>query len=341
MSIQPVKVLVVDDSDFCRSILISAISDCPELKVIGEAGNGKKAIKMVKQMKPDLVTMDLEMPTMGGLDAIKQIMSTNAVPILVVTGFKDTSNAFTALSYGALDVIGKSELGENGEEFLKKIKLLSKIKVIKHIQRKGLTQTKKKFIQKAQRKTLVAEKVIAIASSTGGPKALSILLAELPENLPYPVVVAQHMTDGFISGLVEHLNSVSGLTVKEGVDLEILIPGTVYLSPTGKHMIINRQKRIGFLEKNENDLYSPSCNILLSSIADVYGADAIGIILTGMGDDGASGIRKIKDSGGVTIAQDEASSVIFGMPKVAIESGCIDKVLSISEISGEIERFLY
>ncbi|MGR3294556.1 MAG: chemotaxis-specific protein-glutamate methyltransferase CheB [Candidatus Scalindua sp.] len=341
MSIQPVKVLVVDDSDFCRSILISAISDCPELKVIGEAGNGKKAIKMVKQMKPDLVTMDLEMPTMGGLDAIKQIMSTNAVPILVVTGFKDTSNAFTALSYGALDVIGKSELGENGEEFLKKIKLLSKIKVIKHIQRKGLTQTKKKFIQKAQRKTLVSEKVIAIASSTGGPKALSILLAELPENLPCSVVVAQHMTDGFIPGLVEHLNSVSGLTVKEGVDLEILIPGTVYLSPTGKHMIINRQKRIGFLEKNENDLYSPSCNILLSSIADVYGADAIGIILTGMGDDGASGIKEIKDSGGVTIAQDEASSVIFGMPKVAIESGCIDNVWSISEISGEIERFLY
>lgn len=341
MSIQPIKVLVVDDSGFCRSILISIISDCPDLKVIGEAGNGKEAIKMVKQMKPDLVTMDLEMPTMGGLDAIKHIMSTNAVPILVVTGFNDTSNAFTALSYGALDIIGKSELEENGEEFIRKIKLLSKIKVITHIQRKGLTQTKKKFIQKAQRKTLVSEKVIAIASSTGGPKALSILLAELPENLPYPVVVAQHMTDGFISGLVEHLNSVSGLTVKEGVDLEILTPGTVYLSPTGKHMIINRQKRIGFLEKKEGDLYSPSCNILLSSIADVYGADAIGIILTGMGDDGASGIRKIKDNGGVTIAQDEASSVVFGMPKVAIESGCIDKVLSISEISGEIERSLY
>ncbi len=338
---QPIKVLIVDDSSLSRAIIISSISDCSEIKVIGEAGNGKRSLKMVKELKPDIVTMDLEMPIMGGLEAIKHIMSTNAVPILVISGHKNDENVYKALSNGALDVIDKSDIGENSEELIKKIKLLSKIKVIKHIKALDLTLKKKIFVYDTQTDISNSEKVIAIASSTGGPKALSVLLSELPENLPYSVVVAQHMTDGFIPGLVDWLDSVSGLTVKEGVDQEVLTSGTVYLSPTEKHMIVNRQKSIGFLEKNESDVYNPSCNMLLSSVADVFRANAMGIILTGMGDDGVSGMIEIKNSGGVAIAQDEASSIVFGMPKVAIESGCIDKVLPLSGISGEIKRFLH
>lgn len=340
MFIQPIKVLVVDDSSLSRAVIISIISDCPEIEVIGEAENGKRAINMVKQMKPDLVTMDLEMPSVGGLDAIKQIMAADAVPILVITGRGSSEDAFKALSSGALEVMEKAAIKENSEELLEKIKLLAKIKVIRHVEIRGLEQTKKIVVQRIQRKAVSCEKVIAIASSTGGPKTLSILLAELPKNLPYSVVIAQHMTDGFIHGLVEWLNNVSGLTVKEGVDLEVLTPGTVYLSPTEKHMIVDKRQSLGFIERKEKDIYSPSCNILLSSVANVFGADAMGIILTGMGDDGVSGIKEIKNSGGVSIAQDEASCVVFGMPKVAIESGCIDKVLSISEINDEIERFL-
>ncbi len=338
---QPIKVLVVDDSALSRSIIISAMSDCSEIQVIGEAEDGEQSLTMVKEMKPDLVTMDLEMPIMGGLEAIKQIMSTNAVPILVISGHKSDENVYKALYNGALDVIDKSEIGEDSEELVRKIKLLSKIKVIKHIQGINLTQKRDIFLHKTLREAPSSEKVIAIASSTGGPKALSIILSKLPENLPFSVVVAQHMTDGFIPGLAEWLDSVSKLTVKEGVDLEALARGTVYLSSTEKNMIVNRQKNIGFLEKKENEIYRPSCNILLSSVADVFGADAMGIILTGMGDDGVSGIKKIKNSGGTTIAQDETSSIVFGMPKVAIESGCIDRVLPLSEICDEIERFLH
>ncbi len=338
---QPIKVLVVDDSALSRSIIISVLSECEEIKVIGEAENGKESLTMVKEIKPDLVTMDLEMPVMGGLEAIKQIMANNAVPILVISGFKSDENVYNALYNGALDVIDKSEIGENSEEFIRKIKLLSGVKVLKHIQGVNLTQKKKIFVQNSQREKSCSGKMIAIASSTGGPKALSIILSELPENLPCSVVIAQHMTDGFVPGLAEWLDSVSKLTVKEGVDLEALTRGTVYFSSTEKNMIVNKQKSIGFIEKKENELYNPSCNILLSSVADVFGADAMGIILTGMGDDGVSGIKEIKNNGGFAIAQDEASSIVFGMPRIAIESGCIDKVLSISEVSAEIERFLH
>ncbi len=337
---QPIKVLVVDDCALSRSIIISTMSDCSEIQVIGEAGDGEQSLTMVKEMKPDLVTMDLEMPIMGGLEAIKQIMSTNAVPILVISGHKTDENVYKALYNGALDVIDKSEIGEDSDELVRKVKLLSGIRVIKHIQGVNLTQKRKIFIQNPQREKSSSEKIIAIASSTGGPKALSVILSELPENLPYSVVIAQHMTDGFIPGLAEWLDSVSMLTVKEGVGQEALTRGTVYLSSTEKNMVVSNQKRIEFIERKEKELYRPSCNILLSSVADVFGADAMGIILTGMGNDGVSGIKEIKNSGGLTIAQDEASSIVFGMPKVATESGCIDRVLPLSDISDEIERFL-
>ncbi len=338
---QPIKVLVVDDSALSRSIIISAMSDCNEIQVVGEAEDGKQSLTMVKEMKPDLVTMDLEMPIMGGLEAIKQIMSTNAVPILVISGHKTDENVYKALYNGALDVIDKSEIGEDSDELVRKVKLLSGIRVLKHIQGVNLTQKRKIFIQNPQREKSSSEKIIAIASSTGGPKALSVILSELPENIPYSVVIAQHMTDGFIPGLAEWLDSVSMLTVKEGVGQEALTRGTVYLSSTEKNMIVSKQKSIEFIERKEKELYRPSCNILLSSVADVFGADAMGIILTGMGDDGVSGIKEIKNSGGLTIAQDEASSIVFGMPKVAIENGCIDKILSLSEICDEIKHFLH
>jgi len=182
--------------------------------------------------------------------------------------------------------------------------------------------------------------VIAIASSTGGPAALSKLLSELPGNLPCPVVVAQHIADGFVSGLVEWLDRVSRLNVKEGKEGEHIIPGTVYISPSEKHMKLINGNGIDFMEKRPEEIYFPSCNTLLSAVAGIYGANSVGIILTGMGDDGVLGIKKIKEAGGVTIAQDEESAVVFGMPKVAIENGCIDKVLPLDEISGEVIRLV-
>ncbi len=338
---QPIKVLVVDDSELSRSIIISAMSDNSEIQVIGEAENGEQSLHMVKELKPDLVTMDLEMPIMGGLEAIIQIMSTNAVPILVISGHKSDENVYKALYNGALDVIDKSDIGDDNEGLIRKVRILSKVKVVKHIQGVNLTQKMGSLLNKTQRKTSSSMKMIAIASSTGGPKALSAVLSMLPENLPCSVVVAQHMTDGFIAGLAEWLDTVTKFSVKEGVEQEALTRGTVYLSPTEKNMIVNRQKRIELVEKKDNEIYNPSCNTLLSSVADVFGADAIGIILTGMGDDGAAGIKAIKENGGGTIAQDEVSSIVFGMPKVAIDSGYVDMILPLNEIGSEIERLLH
>jgi two-component system chemotaxis response regulator CheB len=263
-------------------------------------------------------------------------MAEHAVPIIVITEKGIANYAFAAISKGALEIIPKADVNmERPSDLVNKLKLLSKVKVITHL---SGNKRRKKGIQKAGGKREMPERVVAIASSTGGPKALSAILPELPKKFPYPVVIAQHMANGFISGLVEWLNGISKIPVREGADGEMTMGGTVYISPSEKHMKINSGRRISLIEKQPSDIYHPSCNLLLSSAADVFGANSIGIILTGMGNDGVSGVKKIKEIGGITIAQDEKTSAIFGMPKVAIESGCIDKVLPLNEIGKEIVR---
>lgn len=334
---KPIRVLIVDDSDVCRQIFAAILSSTDnDIKVIGEAKNGQEAVKMVQRLKPDIVTMDIAMPVMDGIEAIKRIMTTNAVPILVISEADDANLAFTALAEGALEVIAKSDVNiENGAKFVKKIKLLSGVKVITHIRGKGYEYERGSVLQPAK-KERDFEKVVAIASSTGGPKVLAALLQELPSDFPYPIVIAQHISNGFVDGLVEWLDSIAKLKVKAGNEGETVMAGTVYLSPTEKHMALDDCGKITLIEKKPKDIYSPSCDILLSSVANIYRTGLIGIILTGMGDDGVMGIRKIKEAGGTTIAQDEKSSAIFGMPKVAIDSGSIDKVLPLDKIGDEL-----
>jgi len=333
---KPVRVLVVDDSALARELIIAILSSDNGIRVVGEAADGREALEKVHILKPELVTMDIEMPVMGGLEAIERIMDSSAVPILVVTTRGDAHTAFAAMSKGALDLIEKPDVNlESAAEFIEKIKFLSKIKVTRHI-----SGTFHKEKQKAVVKSESLDKIVAIASSTGGPKALSILLSALPKSFPFPVVVAQHISAGFVSGLVEWLNRISKLTIKIALEGEMTMPGTIYFSPSESHMKINSRRFIVLDKRQPEDIYSPSCDILLSSAAAVYGNKSIGVILTGMGDDGVSGMKKIKEAGGVTIAQDEKSSVVFGMPKVAIESGCIDKILSLDEISNGIMRLI-
>ncbi len=332
-----IRVLVVDDSAFVREWLVSILSLVDEISVIGEATNGQEAIDKVHALRPDLVTMDIEMPVMDGLEAIEQIMASMPVPILVVTVRGDSHTAFEALSRGALELVDKADINsDTAEEFIRKVKLLSEIKVIKHI--RGIQHfTATKETQRPLGES-GPDKVIAIASSTGGPAALSRIVSELPENLPCPLVIAQHIADGFVSGMVDWLNGTSSLNIVEGREGEEIIPANVYIAPSEKHMQITSANEITLTEKGPGDIYTPSCDILLSSVASVYGSGAVGIILTGMGDDGASGIGKIKEAGGVTIAQDEESSAVFGMPKVAIENGCIDRIITLDDISQEIQR---
>jgi two-component system chemotaxis response regulator CheB len=336
-----IKVLVADNNSLTRKLLIDILSTDDKIKVIGEAINGQDALKKVQKLQPDVVIMDIEMPEMNGLEATERMMASKAVPILIVTTRGNVRMAYAAISKGALDLMEKPDIRlENAGELIHRVKLLSKVKVITHPAGK-YTERKMTGRLRIEDKTSGSDsrkQLIAIAASTGGPKALAVLLSELPEDFPCPIVIAQHMGDGFIPGLAGWLNSISKLTVKEGTDREMITSGTVYLSPSERHMKISQSGRIILVERQPRDIYHPSCDLLLASVASTYGADSIGVILTGMGDDGVWGMKKIKGVGGITLAQDEKSSLIFGMPKMAIESGCIDKVLSLHEIATELVR---
>lgn len=331
-----IRVVVVDDSDLARELISAILSTDREITVVGEARNGKEAVEMVRELKPDIVTMDIEMPVMNGFEAIEHIMAATAVPILVVTTRGDANTAYAAISKGALDLVVKPDVNlEEAREFIQKIKLLSKIKVITHISGKRVIR-ETKVIKPTVFTGTTPNRVVAIASSTGGPEALSVILSGLPETFPCPLVIAQHNSDGFIPGLVEWLRRISKVKVKVAEEFETIVPGTAYLSPSEKHMEITVTKKVAFLERHPTDIYRPSCDMLLSSVALTYKAKGIGIILTGMGSDGVRGMKQIREAGGATIAQDEKSCIVFGMPKVAIESGCIDKILPLDEMSGEI-----
>ncbi len=335
-----IRVVVVDDSDFARELIIAILSTDKEIVIAGEAKNGREAVEMAKDLKPDIMTIDIEMPVMNGLDAIEQIMAHTAIPILVVTTRGDANTAYAAISKGALDLIVKPDVNlEGAQEFIQKIKLLSKIKVITHIT--GKRALREKPVEKPPLFTReTADSIVAIASSTGGPEALSVIMSALPETFPCSVVVAQHNSDGFIPGMVEWLKRISKMTIKVAEAGEALAPGTVYVSPSEKHMQITVSKRVSFVERHPTDIYRPSCDTLLSSVALAYKGRAIGIILTGMGSDGVRGMKQIKEAGGMTIAQDEKTCIVFGMPRVAIESGCIDKILPLDIIGPKIVSLL-
>jgi two-component system chemotaxis response regulator CheB len=332
MTDKPIRVLVADDSKLARELIIAILSTDKDMMIVGEAQDGREAVRKTLELKPDVVTMDIEMPVMNGLEAIERIMADNAVPILVVTTHSDSHTAFAAISKGALDLVQKPDVNlKSAKEFIDKIKLLSKISVISHILGKRL----KKEIKDIPKilTSMDIGSVVAIASSTGGPEALSVIMSSLPEKFPSPIVVAQHISDGFVPGIVGWLDRVSKLQVKVAAEGDSLSPATVYISPSEMHMEISASKTISFVERRETDMYRPSCDILLSSAAKVYGKNSIGVILSGMGKDGVVVMEKIKKAGGITIAQDEKTSVVFGMNKAAIDSGCIDRILSIDEIS--------
>ena len=335
-----IKVLVVDDSALARDMITAILSTDRDIRVIGQAANGREAVAMAQELKPDIVTMDIEMPVMNGIEALEAIMASHAVPVLVISSKGDARTAYSAVSKGALEIVPKSDIDPETPSLLtEKIKLLSRVRVITHIRsnHSGLKEARRPRPPQMQ-STLC--QIVAIASSTGGPKALSELLPVFPERFPCPVVIAQHISDGFISGMIDWLKRLTRLQIKLGEEGEPIVAGTAYVSPSERHMAIGPGKKIVMIDRKPKDVYHPSCDILLSSAASVYGASCIGVILTGMGDDGVAGMGRIKACGGTTIAQDEKSSAIFGMPKVAIEKGCIDKVLSLGKIAAEIMNLI-
>ncbi|GLR65187.1 chemotaxis-specific protein-glutamate methyltransferase CheB [Marinospirillum insulare] len=342
-STKVIRVLIVDDSSVARSILCEILKDQDDIEVIAEATNGQEALELVEQLSPDLVTMDLNMPVMSGLEAIEHIMHRKAVPILVVSSEGDADLAYQALSNGALEVMAKPNLDpEKIAEFIHQIRLLSGVPVITRMKRFNPNEVFN--LNRDQVKSVEAKKneypIFAIASSTGGPKALAHLLAVLPENFPAPILVAQHISHGFIEGMAYWLSTLSLLPVKVAEEGEKLMPGKVYLSPSEQHLTVTKTHQVKLQARDEKDIYHPSCDVMLSSVAEVFGSEAVGIIMTGMGRDGTKGMTAIYEQGGVTLAQDEASSVIYGMNAEAVNAGVIHRELPLTSLAEEMLRIL-
>lgn len=335
-----VRILIVDDSSMVRDMLADILSSDPGITVVGMAKNGLEAVNLTLALKPDVVAMDITMPVMDGLEAIEKIMAATPVPILVISDLDHSQIAFSALSKGALEVYHKAGASEAmAKELIAKVKLLARVKVIRHISPTPCGQAKRSpTLPELRKESSQALQVVAIASSTGGPRALAQVFSDLSVAFPVPIVVAQHMNDGFVGGLVHWLNSVSPLNVVFAADGALLKPGHAYFAPAGTHIAVNAKGRLILQPRVPDELFHPSCNLLLSSVGKAFGAYSVGIILTGMGDDGVEGIRCIREQGGYTIAQDEATSVVYGMPKVAVEQGLIDWVSPISEIGGWLKQ---
>jgi len=341
-----VKVLIVDDSAFMRNTISSMIAADPDLEVVGIARDGIEAIDKVASLKPDIVTLDVEMPRMDGIEALKHIMSKTPVPVLMVSSLTTDGAEVTldALDMGAVDFIPKnlSDLSIN----IVKIKdiLLDKLKTIG---RKGLVRRKKLVNAKPlimptpiQYKSHRKTGIVAIGSSTGGPKALQMVISIIPKDFPVPILIAQHMPPAFTGPFAERLNQISALEVKEAEDGEPINKGMVYIAPGGKHMGIKRKKitesSIAISSDNGKYIYKPSADYLMLSITEAFSGQVLGVILTGLGNDGTEGMKEIKNKGGRTIAESEESCVVYGMPKSVVEAGVADKIVKIDEIAGEI-----
>ncbi|CAK0781479.1 Protein-glutamate methylesterase/protein-glutamine glutaminase 3 [Gammaproteobacteria bacterium] len=338
------KILVADDSPMMRMAIRSLLEDADDMEVIGEAGNGREAVRLAAELRPDLITMDVEMPVMNGIQAIGEIMSHQAVPILVVSNHNDAKTACGAIARGALEILSKSDLTpQTAPHFVNTLRRLARVPVTT---RPRVAPPVAPPLRTPSRPAAMATfpasnrtpQIFAIASSTGGPQALAAILSRLPAEFPCPVVIAQHIAFGFANGLAEWLDGLCVPTVRLAREGEPLNPGNIYVSPSESHLKVTRVRHLSLASHGARDIYRPSCDQLLASVAEVYGHHAVGIILTGMGNDGAQGMERIFQAGGPTLAQDETSSVVFGMNRVAIDRGWIRKVLPIAAIGPEMCR---
>lgn len=343
-----IRVLITEDSPTIAEIIRMTLSKDKEIQVIGWAKNGKECIEMVNRLKPDVITMDIRMPLMDGFEATKYIMTKSPTPILVFSASinDDLNVAFNALKFGALDVLEKPRMLSAGkasddmaEELIQRIKIVSRVRPFKKIF-KPTPPEAKRYHPKRISISADGDSILVIGASTGGPPALNYILGKLPPKFPLPVLVTQHITHGFMEGLIAWLQDECPLKIKIGEDNEIVERGSVYFAPDNYHMGITDNKKIFLSNTPPISGHRPSVDFLMESSASAYGEHCMGIILTGMGRDGAKGMMAIRKEGGFTLSQDEESSVIFGMPKVAIESGSVMKVCNIEQIPDEIIQWV-
>lgn len=327
----PVRVVVAEDSPLFADAIVELLSDA-EIEVVGVAVDGKQAVDMSRRLKPDLITMDVHMPVMDGLSAIEQIMASHPTPILVMTSDprgRSGELSFQALSRGALDLLQKPEVwpptDAEAAAIRAHVKLLATVAVVQRAVRRVDAWSVPTVSRGAR--------VVGIVASTGGPVALAKILEGIPADFPCGIAIVQHIAPGFVDSLTRWLRSVTKVDVRVAANGETLRPGSALLAPDGQHLTLSPFGRVTLEKGPLVDGHLPSGTKLLDSLARSYRGDAIGVVLTGMGRDGAAGLSELRARGGLTIAQDEESSAVYGMPKAAKELGAAQLVLPLSQIA--------
>ncbi|MGC8684087.1 MAG: chemotaxis-specific protein-glutamate methyltransferase CheB [bacterium] len=358
----PIKVLIIDDSAFNRRSLRSMLESSKDIKVVGTATDGEDGLKKIKELSPDVITLDLEMPKMDGFTFLRILMRTQPIPTIVISSKADSESVFKAMELGAVDFIPKPvkrasmELYSIKEDVIRKV-LHARYINLKNIQRRladinlklslGIDTTTKPIVKVAEERVedsgvYTGFKLIVIGSSTGGPSALQRIISGLDNSMNISVVVSQHMPPGFTATFAQRLNKYTKFHVKEAEDGEPLRQGTIFICPGGYSIFITgheKKKILRLIPRREGDKFIPSVNEMFASAAREFGKMCAGVVLTGMGDDGKKGIELIKDAGGYTIAESEETAVIFGMPKEAISTGKVDRVLPYYLIAMELNRW--
>lgn len=351
------KVLVVDDSAFMRKILSDLFNNAADFEVVDTARNGKDAIEKIRTAKPDLITLDIDMPVMDGLTALEIIMKENPLPVIMISSLTQVGADATikALSLGAVDFIRKKAgavftLDGQEQTILEKCRGALKANL-----KRNTTYSppeKKLSMSHGMRRTPVNtfmarssgimnsgnDKIVAIGTSTGGPRALQHIIPLLPGDFPCGIVIVQHMPPGFTKSLADRLNSMSQVSVKEAEDGDVILPGKVFIAPGDYHMVVVRSGNNKVIKLNQNPRvgnHRPAVDVLFQSVA-AFGRQVIAVILTGMGADGSKGMKYIKDNGGYSIGESESTAIVYGMPKVAADLGLIDKVLPVDKVAAEL-----
>jgi two-component system, chemotaxis family, protein-glutamate methylesterase/glutaminase len=351
VNMAPVRVLVVDDTIVGRELLVAILQSDPGVQVVGTARNGLEAVRLAMRLKPDVITMDVHMPEMDGYEATRQIMAENPRPIVMVTGSKvkgEHQLTFNALQAGALTIIEKPALDNTNqahEDMVYQIKTMAEVKVV----RRWLKENERKVTAPLSRRpsaTPVARpgealiQLVAIAASTGGPAALAKVLGGLPADFAAPILLVQHVTKGFGASFAQWLDEQTPLRVRIGRHGDEPKAGEVIVAPDDYHMSVNNMGLVTLTKAPAYYGLRPAANYLFHSVAEVFGPTAAGVILTGMGSDGAEGLRLLRQAGGCTIAQDQESCVVFGMPAVAIEQGAAVHILPVEKIAPALINLL-
>lgn len=329
------RILIADDSPLIRTILSDMLKQIPDVEIVGMAHDGEQAVQMAESLKPDLMTLDVEMPRKTGLQALEIIMAKSPLPVIMVSSLtaKGTGATLKALELGAFDFVCKpadgaiSQLRNVNDELISKVLSARKARV-------GQNYVARQV--KVASSLAKTDTVVAIASSTGGPKALVTLFKSLPKGFSAPIVMVQHMPAGFTATFADRLNAIGTVACREAKSGDTLTNGVALMAPGGHHMTVQKGGKIQFDDRPLLHGVRPAADYLFESVAQVYGAKVLGIVLTGMGRDGAKGAVEIRNAGGTVFAEDESTCAIYGMPKAAVSAGGVDAEFPIDQMAGAI-----